>query len=98
MADYRALPPLTVAALVGGLRVGSRLGIGGPTVDQLLAARAADEAALLRWMLSEAGARGENRPESLSAILSGQRQEPQRLDGFGTPEELMAAMAAARGE
>lgn len=75
ITDWRALPIRTSAALACGLsadsRTARRLTGAKLKTDTLLLAIIADGLLSLRWMLSEDGGKGVNRPDSILSILTG---------------------------
>lgn len=78
--DYRSLPLATAARLAAGLRADSRVrsamaGLREP-FSTVLAALCADRLAMIRWMLSEDGAKGRNPPELIAPTLLMEREEP----------------------
>lgn len=76
--DWRAFPIKQSAALAFHLPPESRIKriLAGRTwsMDTILLAAIADRIGHLIWMLSEDGAKGRNRPESLVEMLSGDKK------------------------
>lgn len=98
--DWRALPLITAATLAQGLPAHSRVmravsGTQLPNAETTLLAIIADRLGQIAWMLSEDGSKGNNRPPSLLAALSGQK-EPE-ADGYDSADDFMAAWAAIAG-
>ena len=81
MYDYKRLPVDLVAAFFVGLRADSRIKMAmagekysyGP--NTMLLAMAVDALNTLVWFQTEAGRKGENRPESILMALFGERTE-----------------------
>ena len=99
--DLRALPVPTLAVLAAGLREDSRIktrlsGVSVPRKDLLIAA-AVDRLSLLVWGMSEDAKRGTNRPKSLVAALMGETEGSSDVMTFESPDDFVAAWAAATG-
>ncbi len=96
-AEWRAFPIETSAALAFHLPAESRVkrALAGRTwsMETLLLAAVADRLSNLIWMLSEDGAKGRNRPESIYAALSGEKKEKEAgkddLQKFASGDEFM---------
>lgn len=97
VADWRAFPVRQSAALAFHLPPDSRIKriMSGRrwSMDTLLMAAIADRIGSLIWMLSEDGAKGRNRPQSIYAMLS--EEETQKTDAgkdlqtFATGEDFL---------
>lgn len=79
VADWRAFPVKQAAALAFHLSPDSRIKrkMSGRTwsMDTLLLAAIADRIGSLIWMLSEDGAKGRNRPDSIVEMLCGDKKQ-----------------------
>ena len=104
--DYRSLPPKTVATLAAGLRDDSRIKLrasGLPvSQDTLLLATISDRIEALRYGFSQESKSGKQ-PFSLVRFLLGEEQTQKKDNNsetmaFDSPEDLMQALAKARGE
>lgn len=96
ITDWRALPIRTSAALACGLsadsRTARRLTGAKLKTDTLLLAIIADGLLSLRWMLSEDGGKGVNRPDSiLSALLGEDQGDNSPILGYDNGEAWEAA-------
>ena len=91
--DYKALPLKLVATLSVGLRENSRIKmkLSGvkTTTDMMLLASAVDRLSLLVWAKTEDGQNNVNRPKSILAILTGNKEESDVV-AFETVEEFEA--------
>lgn len=80
LLEYRACPATLAAALAAGLpawsRTMTRLSGAACPLPLLLEAAAVDYLALLTWMHTKDGSKGQNRPASLAAALAHSGQEP----------------------
>lgn len=89
--DYKALPLKLVATLSVGLRENSRIKmkLSGvkTTTDMMLLASAVDRLSLLVWAKTEDGQNNVNRPKSILAILTGNKEESDVV-AFETVEEF----------
>lgn len=101
--DYKSLPLRTVATLAAGLRDTSRIklrAMGVPVAqDTILLAGISDRIDALRYTFSSD--KNAERPPQLVKILLGEEQQQTKRKGakaFDTPDELMRALAKARGE
>lgn len=100
MLHYRALPARLASALAAGLpaRSRSKLRLAGerlPDETQLLAA-AVDALQRIEWRLI--GCPGGRPPRSVLAALTGAEHENAGgVQGFGSPQEFEAALAALKG-
>ena len=96
--DYRRLPLRTAAVFAQGLPEDSRImrAISGAKTElnTALLARIADEVAMIRWLLSEDGHEGRNRPRLISQILLGGESEEDRPRGFASAAEFRAAWSS----
>lgn len=92
--DWRALPLRTAATLACGLSENSRtvrrLSGAKANTDTLLLAIIADGVLGIRWMLSDDGRKGQNRPESILAMVMGTKQESDVM-AFDSGEAFKAA-------
>lgn len=101
--DYKSLPLRTVATLAAGLRDDSRIklrAMGVPVSrDTILLAGISDRIDALRYgFLADKNA---ERPPQLVQILLGEEQQTTKQKGakaFNSPDELLKALAKARGE
>lgn len=77
--DYKGLLPEMAATLLVGLRDSSRvkMALAGAkiTTEQYLLARIVDELSILVWFGSEDGAKKRNRPESITALILGEKKK-----------------------
>lgn len=94
--DYRALPLKTAAVLASGLRDNSRImmKISGLQIspETALMAAAVDRLSLLFWAKTKDAEKGNNRPESILAKLTGEiTTKDSDLQSFDTAEEFEAA-------
>lgn len=93
--DYRRLPLRTAAVFAQGLPEDSRImrALSGTKTDlkTALLARIADEAAMIRWLISEDGHNGRNRPHLISQLLLGGEKEENRPQGFASAADFRAA-------
>lgn len=94
--DYRALPLKTAAVLASGLRDNSRImmKISGLQIspETALMAAAVDRLSLLFWAKTKDAEKGNNRPESILAKLTGEiTTKDSDLRSFDTAEEFEAA-------
>lgn len=92
--DFRRLPLRTAAVFAQGLPADARImrllsGFRTDTSTALLA-RLVDEVATIRWMLSDDGQNGRNRPKSISQALLGDG-EPEKTQGFASAADFRAA-------
>lgn len=96
--DFFALPCELAATLAAGLRENSRIRMrmAGTrmTPELYLAAICADALQWLRWAQSTDARHNRNRPRSIVAMLSEDKQDRQPVESFATGEEFMAARAA----
>ena len=91
--DYRALPLKKAATLAAGLRDDSRIklklaGIRVP-IETLLLAHAVDGINTLIWMRTKDGKNNRNRPESVTAKLTGRGKE-KNVRAFESAEDFEA--------
>lgn len=91
--DWRALPLHTAAALACGLSEDSRsvrrLTGAKAKSDTLLLAIIADGVRGIQWMLSEDGQKGRNAPESILAMIVGDKESD--IEGFDSGEAFKQA-------
>ena len=91
--NYRALPVKLLATLVVGLREDSRIirKISGIKITrgEILLASVVDRLSLIAWMLSDNGAIGASRPDSvLDALLDIPKQTPgSDVEAYDTPAD-----------
>lgn len=99
--DYRSLPLSTVATLAAGLRDNSRIKLraAGMPVSQeaILLAGISDRVDAFRFSFAKEGTEP---PPSLVKILLGEKQSKNNkgVMVFNSSEDLMEALAQARGE
>lgn len=94
--DIAALPVLTVAQLVFGLRADSRVKMkmsnARYTDDQLVQAMICDHLAWLCWTKTKSAERGRNAPKSLYKLMAGiDEQTKKECVAFDTPEDFKDA-------
>lgn len=87
--DWRSLPVKTAAILALGLGPNSRImrkqcGVSVP-LDTLLFATMLDALRILVWQNTEDGAKGRNKPEMFSKLLT---ETPQEESGFNDIDEF----------
>ena len=87
--DYRSLPCSRAAVFAAGLRDNSRIKMemAGTEIsmENILSAMAVDNLSIVRWLLSEDGKNGKNRPSLvLSALLGG--TENRNNEVFDSPD------------
>lgn len=93
--DYRAIRPFLAGTLAYGLKPDSRIRMKMAGIDllptQMLMTRAVDELAVIRWLNTQDGVDGVNRP-----VLLTQSIIPKKDDnaGYDTPEEFMRSYYA----
>lgn len=93
--DYRAIRPFLAGTLAYGLKPDSRIRMKMAGIDllptQMLMTRAVDELAVIRWLNTQDGVDGVNRP-----VLLTQSTVPKKDDnaGYDTPEEFMRSYYA----
>lgn len=99
--DWKALPLKTVAALSVGLRDDSRIKmrLSGQKIDSDTALLAAmlDRLTTLVWFKTKDGVKGRNRPDSVLAKLTEEKNQNKERDyrTFQTPEAFEAARRKA---
>lgn len=89
--NYRALPLSLVATLCFGLGLNSRIkskliGLKVP-LDTFLITQVVDHLAGIRWMISEDGHEGKNRPPSISAIFL-EKNDEDETETFDSPDDF----------
>lgn len=95
--DYRGLPVQYAAVLACGLRDDSRIkmaissSVAKP--DTLILAAILDRLSLLLWAKTEDGARGRNRPASLTEQLLGTGTRNDNVVSFASAEDFELARA-----
>ena len=92
IVEWEGLPVWKQAALVYGLPAHSRVKVrikGGKELStkEILLAMLVDNTAHLIWMQSEDAQSGRNRPESVLAVLLGEKEDSD-LEIFDTPEDF----------
>lgn len=102
--DYKSLPATLVATLSVGLRDDSRIkmkmsGAKAPH-DIILLSVVVDEIRALKWMLSDDGHKGINKPPSLLAMIYGEEITESKSDvmTFSSPEEYEEAKQKILGK
>ena len=95
--DMETFKPSYIGTLAEGLREDSRIKMKQAgltiTIDQMVAAYAADKIANIVWMLSDDGQKGLNQPKSMLAVLTGKAQaENSNIISYDSPEEFEEAM------
>jgi hypothetical protein len=98
--DYRGIPVKLLATLCCGLREDSRIkmklsGLKIP-VETLLLSTAVDKLSFLAWTKTKDAENGDNRPNSITAILLGHKSEKEII-AFDSAEEFELAKAKAQG-
>lgn len=93
--NYRELPIETVATLAVGLRDTSRIKakMSGlkTTLDVMLQSMTVDYLAMLFWFQSEDGAKGKNRPQSITAAILGADKKENDIRGFDSGDAFEEA-------
>lgn len=91
------MPPLYIARLACGLRGGSRviseISNSKVKLDTVLLAGIADSVRNIVWMLSEDGAKGQNRPKKILPILLGEeeKKDESNIASFDSGAEFESA-------
>lgn len=89
--DFRGLPLNTAAALAAGLDADSRIWrhLTGKKLktNTWLLALCADRLGLIWWAKTKDGQRGRNRPESILAALTKEKQKEPENESFASGEE-----------
>lgn len=95
--DMKALPPVTVARLLFGLRGESRLMMAYSgmkySLQELLLAQCSDALNLLWWKETTDAQANRNRPESVASLLVGKQKKTNGNSSFNSPEEFERARA-----
>lgn len=98
--DYRSLPCSRAAVFAAGLRDNSRIKMKmadmKAEMENTLLALAVDNLSMVRWMLSEDGKKGVNRPQLITPALMGE-QESGDAEVFDSPDEFEAERARILG-
>lgn len=93
--DYRRLPLRTAAIMAQGLpedsRIKRRLSGAKAAMTTILLAGLCDRVGLIGWLLSEDGAKGQNRPKSILDTLLW--SAPEQPAGYDTPADFEKAWA-----
>lgn len=100
--DYRSLPLRTVATLAAGLRDDSRIKLRAADMtvsqDTILLAAISDRIDALRYSFSSESKRMKEIPSLVRLLIGEKKDSNSEAMTFDSPEDLMKALAKARGE